>query len=219
MRLRKKPGARPALEECSFFVNNPEMNMGSWQQVFKNTREINLELGCGKGAFISKLASSELNKNFIAVDIKDEVLVIAKEKIESAYSSINNNFENIRITSYDILLISKILSENDLVKRIYINFCNPWYMNHMRKKRLTYPRQLYQYKSFLADGGQIWFKTDDDQLFHNSKIYFKECEFKIVYLTEDLHQSGFEENIETEHEKMYSEQGIKIKFLIAQKYG
>lgn len=103
--------------------------------------------------------------------------------------------------------------------RIYINFCNPWPKKKHKKKRLTYPRQLFSYQEFLKDGGEIWFKTDDDELFEESLEYFKLCGFTQKYLTRDLANSGFAENILTEHEKMFMEQGIPIKFLIAQNHG
>ena len=71
------------------------------------------------------------------------------------------------------------------------------------------------YKSFLAENAEIRFKTDDDELFEESVAYFEESGYEITYITRDLHQSGFEGNIMTEHEKMFSDEGIKIKFLIA----
>lgn len=216
MRLRKKPWARPELEACEFFVTNPTDYKGKWQTVFGNTNEIWMELGCGKGGFISKLASSNPDKNFIAIDIKDEVLVLAKRKIEAEYASAHLSTNNIRLMAHEIMIIHKILDSNDVINRIYINFCNPWHKNSHVARRLTHPNQLNQYKVFLAPEGQIWFKTDDDILFNASVKYFEQCNFKITYITEDLHNSNFEQNIMTEHEKMFSEQGLKIKFLIAQ---
>ena len=70
----------------------------------------------------------------------------------------------------------------------------------------------------MAKNAEIYFKTDDDDLFNSSLIYFKEAGFEIISKTYDLHSEPiFENNIETEHEKMFSEQGIKIKALIARK--
>ncbi|MBQ1829545.1 MAG: tRNA (guanosine(46)-N7)-methyltransferase TrmB, partial [Ruminococcus sp.] len=84
-----------------------------------------------------------------------------------------------------------------------------------KKRRLTYPRKLEMYKSFLSPDAEIRFKTDDDGLFEESVEYFNECGYEITYITRDLHRSGFEGNIMTEHEKMFSDEGKKIKFLIA----
>lgn len=217
MRLRKLAWARPALEACSFFVNNPEECIGKWNELFLKKQEIWLELGCGRGGFISKLASSNSDKNFIAIDIKDEVLVRAKEKIENEYSRKNIAPNNIFILAHEIALIHKIFNEKDVVNRIFINFCNPWSRNTLKKRRLTHPQQLNQYKAFLSTEGQVWFKTDDLQLFNESMGYFMQCGFKISYITNDLHGSGFENNIETEHEKLFSGQEVKINFLIANK--
>ena len=108
--------------------------------------------------------------------------------------------------------------KKDEIERIYINFCNPWPKGKHRKKRLTHTRQLEKYKQFLVPNGEIYFKTDDDDLFNSSLIYFEESGFEILNKTYDLHNEPiFEHNIETEHEKMFSEQGIKIKALIAKK--
>ena len=103
-----------------------------------------------------------------------------------------------------------------MVDRIYINFCNPWPKGKHKKRRLTHPRQLESYKTFLASDGLIYFKTDDDELFEESLEYFETSGFEIVKKTYDLHNDMiFEENVVTEHEKMFSEEGIKIKALIA----
>ena len=74
-----------------------------------------------------------------------------------------------------------------------------------------------QYRDFLVPGGEIWFKTDDDDLFRDSLLYFKVCGFSQVYLTYDLHASGFTPNYITEHEKKYTMKGIPIKFCIVRK--
>lgn len=66
--------------------------------------------------------------------------------------------------------------------------------------------------------GEIYFKTDDDGLFNDSLKYFKEADFNVITKTYDLHNENiFKNNIQTEHEKMYTEEGKKIKALIARK--
>lgn len=217
MRIRYKPWARPELEASSFYENNPEEYKGKWKEKFKNKENpIHLELGCGKGQFISRLASKNSNINYIAIDLVDAMLGLAKRNVEEEYKVQNKEVDNLILTRFDIERILLILNKEDNIKRIYINFCNPWPKGKHRKKRLTHTRQLEKYKEFLDDNGEIYFKTDDDDLFNSSLIYFEESGFEIVSKTYDLHKEPiFENNIETEHEKMFSEQGIKIKALIA----
>lgn len=215
MRLRKKPWARPELEACDFFVINPKDNKGKWKEQFKNNNPIYLELGCGKGTFIAVHGSENEDINYIAIDIKDEVLVLAKRNIEEAYKENNKEINNLKLMAQEIGLIEEVFDAKDTVDRIYINFCNPWPKDRHKKRRLTYTRQLEQYKNFLSEEGYIYFKTDDDDLFDESLEYFKEAGFVIDYITYDLHNSDFIGNVQTEHEKMFTAQGIKIKFLIA----
>ena len=219
MRIRYKKWARTELEASSFYVDNPEAFKGKWNSLFKNSDlPLNLELGCGKGQFISKLASENLDQNYIAIDLVDAMLGLAKRNVEQVYKEKNIEPENVILTRFDIDRILLILSEEDKIDRIYINFCNPWPKGKHRKKRLTHTRQLEKYKTFLKENGEIYFKTDDDDLFASSLNYFEEAGFEIIKKTYDLHSApDFWYNIETEHEKMFSEQGIRIKAIIAKK--
>ena len=216
MRIRYKKWARPELEASSFYIDNPEEYKGKWKELFKNNNPIHLELGCGKGQFIANLAVENPNINYIAIDLVDAMLGLAKRNVEEKYKEKNLEPKNIILTRFDIERIMLILDKTDEIERIYINFCNPWPKGKHRKKRLTHTRQLEKYKTFLKEHGEIYFKTDDDDLFDSSIKYFEENGFKIERLTRDLHSNNiFENNIVTEHEIMFSEQGIKIKALIA----
>ena len=220
MRIRYKKWARPELEASKFYIDNPEDWKGRWNTFFANpSNPIHLELGCGKGQFISSLAVKYPNINYIAIDLVDAMLGLAKRNIENTYKEANKKVDNLVITRFDIERILLILEEADKVERIYINFCNPWPKGKHRKKRLTHSRQLEKYKQFLTPDAEIYFKTDDIDLFNSSLIYFEESGFKVIKKSYDLHKEddfwGNIDNIETEHEKMFSEQGIKINALIA----
>ncbi|WKY47517.1 tRNA (guanosine(46)-N7)-methyltransferase TrmB [Eubacteriaceae bacterium ES3] len=215
MHLRIKPWARPELEASHFFQAHPQEHKGHWQELFKKSQPLQLELGCGKGNFIAELGSRNPQINYLAIDLIDAVLGLSKRNIETVYQQKDMAVENIQIMSWDIERLDLILSPADQVERIYINFCNPWPKRRHHKKRLTHPKQLEKYKNLLVKGGQIHFKTDNDDLFDDSIKYFQEAGFKIIKLFPDLHTSSFEGNIETEHEKMFSAQGVPIKFLIA----
>ena len=215
MRMRNKPWAKPELEACEYFIREPEQLKDHWAERFAERQPFYLELGCGKGGFIAQAATANTDINYLAVDLEYKMLGLARRKVSAAYEEKGLSAGNILLTAYNIEKISLMLGKNDVVDRIYINFCNPWPRNKHKKHRLTHPRQLEQYKLFLKDGGEIHFKTDDDELFEESIEYFNECGFEILYLTRALHSAGYEENIMTEHEKMFSDEGMKIKFLIA----
>ncbi|WP_102401070.1 tRNA (guanosine(46)-N7)-methyltransferase TrmB [Haloimpatiens massiliensis] len=209
MRLRKKWWARPELEKSEIFISDAKELKGKWHEKFKSNNDIYLELGCGRGGFVSKAALKYPDKNFVAVDLKDEVLIYVLRRLQE------EEIENVRITAMNIMGISEVFKKGE-IKRIFINFCNPWPKERHKKRRLTHTKFLEHYKQFIEKGCQIWFKTDDDELFEESLEYFKESGFSFKYLTRDLHNENFNDNIITEYESKFIEQGIKIKFLIAE---
>lgn len=217
MRIRKRSWTEKELEEAKFYIDTPQENKGKWKSVFQVERPIHIELGCGKGQFIANLGVKNPNINFIGVDLIDTMLGLAKRNVEEVYKRENREIDNVILTRCNIEQILTMMDENDQVERIYINFCNPWPRGKHHKKRLTHTRQLELYKTFLKQGGEIHFKTDDDNLFSDSLHYFEDAGFEIVWKTYDLHNEGIEDNIITEHETMFSDQGIKIKALIAKR--
>ena len=115
---------------------------------------------------------------------------------------------------------SNASDQKDRYEKQYVSITRKEYETARRKgiPVIVFVEQnvFVEYKTFLANGGEIYFKTDDDELFEGSFGYFEEAGFSILKKTYDLHSEPiWENNIETEHEKMFSEQGIKIKALIA----
>ncbi|MGY0374562.1 tRNA (guanosine(46)-N7)-methyltransferase TrmB [Clostridium sp. JNZ J1-5] len=211
MRLRKKRWARPELEANPFFKSFEQAKdlKGKWKEEFKNNNDIYLELGCGRGGFAKQVADRYRDKNLISIDLKDEVLVYALRNIMEA------EITNVRIIAMQIAFISEIFDKNE-ISRIYINFCNPWPKDRHNKRRLTHTNFLNKYKEFIKPGTEIYFKTDDLELFEESFEYFEESGFEIIYKTYDLHNSEYaDENIMTEYESKFKERGIKSNFIIA----
>lgn len=214
--MRRKKWARPELEKCPYFIDDATEFKNNWQSHFKRDLPLHLELGCGKGDFISKMAYNNSEINYIAIDLSRDVLGCARRNIEKEFAETGREVDNIILVAQNIEKIETIIGENDIIDHIYINFCNPWPKKKHKKRRLTYPTQLEKYKNFLKLNGKISFKTDDDELFSESIEYFENSGFKIIYKTYDLHSQNPSDNVLTEHEKMFTAQGIKTKFLIAE---
>ena len=157
MRIRFKPWARPELEASKFYIDNPEEYKGKWKELFKNpSYPLHIELG----GFISQISVNNSKTNYVAIDLVDAMLGLAKRKIEEEFQNANREIDNVFLTRYDIERIMNVFDKNDNIQRIYINFCNPWPRGKHKKKRLTHTRQLEKYKEFLAKDGEIYFKTE-----------------------------------------------------------
>lgn len=215
MRIRKKKWAEPELNACRYYIKEPESYRGRWREFFGNDNPIELEIGCGKCTFIAEKAKRDPGKNFIAVDIKNDMLGVGRRNIERIFSEEGRTPDNIALVRFNVEQLDRIIAPGDGIAVMYINFCNPWPRLKHQKRRLTYPKKLCMYRDFLTKDAVIYFKTDDDMLFEDSIRYFEEAKYHIRFITRDLHNSDVRDNIVTEHEQMFTDEGIPIKYLEA----
>ena len=204
MRMRKKKNLDARWERCErYLVENPEDMKGKWAEFFGNDKEIHLEIGCGKGGFVTGMAQKYPDINFIAVEKVRDVMVMAMEKAADA------QLGNVVFMDMDAEKIEDIFEKGE-ISRIYLNFSDPWKKNKQAKRRLTHKRFLDRYKNVLPLGGYVWFKTDNRALFEFSLNSFAEEDFKMRNISLDLHNSKFEDNIMTEYEARFSQMGMPI---------
>ncbi|MFV0496846.1 MAG: tRNA (guanosine(46)-N7)-methyltransferase TrmB [Candidatus Fimivivens sp.] len=216
MRIRRKPWARQELAESPFVIDCPDDCRGHWKTSFAHPEApLHLELGCGKGGFIAQKAFENPDVNFLAVDLKSEVLGLAKRNAERVYAEGGRTVDNLRLAVHNIEWIDHMLAAEDQIAKIYINFCNPWPKKRDFKHRLTHPRQLALYKKFLLPGHRLLFKTDDDVLFDATGEYLIECGFKVIESLADLPASHQASAIMTEHERMFRDEGLPIHYIAA----
>ena len=217
MRMRKKAWARPELAQCPYFVEHPAEQKGRWAQWFPKKQPLHLELGCGKCTFTAALAAANPDINYIAIDISWDVLGVARRNFEAQYQAIQQPVDNVALLAYDSEEILKVLDNADRVEKLYINFCNPWPKARHHKKRLTHSSLLERYKTFMAPGAELHFKTDDDDLYLATLRYFTQSGLEILWKTTDLHNSPDSPQcpFTTEHEDRFAAQGIPIKAVVA----
>ena len=214
MRMRRKAWTEPVIYSCPYFVEQPAAQIGRWQERFARRQPVWLEIGCGKGQATARMAHDNPSVNVIAVDEVRHVLAVSIRTAEAEYGP--DPIDNLLFSNVDATNIYDSFAPEDGIERIVLNFSNPWDEKAKHhKRRLTHPRQLMQYRRFLAPGGTIHFKTDNDALFTATQRYLEECGFAIEMVTDDLHASGYAPNYVSEHEQLYASQGCKIHFLIA----
>ena len=204
MRMRKKKHGAERIEACSHLLITPdEAFKANPQSAFTEKKPIHLEIGCGKGGFISQLAALNPDINYIAMEKCTDVIIMAMEKVMAL------GLKNVYFINDDAAQLTEILEKGE-VSRIYINFCDPWRKSHHKKRRLTHSNFLNIYKAILPSGGEVHFKTDNRKLFEFSLNEFAGFDVKMRNICLDLHNSDFEGNIMTEYEKNFSEKGFPI---------
>ena len=201
MRLRKKPHTYEKLQSFVDFVT-----VGDVEPIIKDTtRELHVELGTGKGDFITQIAERNPQINFIGLEVEATCVLAAARKIRE------HNLSNVRLIVFDVSNIAEIFAAHS-VDRLYINFCDPWPKKRHAKRRLTYVKFLELYKTILKPGGEIYFKTDNRGLFDFSLEQFALAGLNVRDVTNDLHANEPVDNIRTEYENKFSAAGVPINF-------
>ena len=203
MRMRRKKHREERFENCSFLAIENFDNIKNFKDIFGNGNPVHLEIGCGKGRFITGLSKLNPEVNYIAIEKSMDVIIMAMEKIK------NEGIENVRFFAGDV----DVLRDKDFkgeVERIYINFCDPWKKSNQAKRRLTHKNYLSLYEKLLKKGGEVFFKTDNRKLFEFSLNSFADYNLKMRNITLDLHNSSYEGNIMTEYEENFSSKGFPI---------
>ena len=220
MRMRKKKNLDTRLEACSdVMITDPAACKGQWRALFGNENPLHVEIGCGKGKFITGLAAAFPENNYIAVEGQSSVVLRALEKAEE------QQIGNLSIFIDYVNDLKDYFCEGEL-SGIYLNFCDPWPKARHAKRRLTYHKRLKNYMEALGEDGFIEFKTDNDGLFDFTIEEVREAGLEIAEMTRDLHGSGESGGsvtmglyaaqsklFKTEYEEKFSSQGKNINFV------
>ncbi len=213
MRMRKKKHTEERLAACgNLVVTEPEKNKGSWRSQFsKEGTRLEMEIGCGKGAFLLEMAKRHPDTLFVAVEYCREAMLLAVEKI------FREGLENVLFLCVDAARLQDYFAEGE-IDAIYLNFSDPWPKARHAKRRLTSPLFLAVYRAVLRPEGYIRQKTDNVLLFESSLESYAACGWRTEDVCRDLHNSPWaENNIMTEYEKNFSGKGLAIHAVTAYK--
>ena len=202
MRLRKKPHTDEKLQSYAF------VTLGDVAPIsIDSARELHVELGTGKGDFITQIAEKNPQINFIGLEVEATCVLAAARKISA------KSLTNVRLIVFDVSNVAELFTAHS-VDRLYINFCDPWPKKRHAKRRLTNIKFLELYKHILKPDGTIHFKTDNRALFDYSLEQFAEAGLIVRDVTNDLHANEPPDNIRTEYESKFSAAGVPINFCV-----
>ena len=207
MRLRNIPGAEEVLENSNYVINDPKKFKENWNTVFENKNPIYIEIGMGKGKFIVTLAKQNPEINFIGIEKYSSVLLRAVQKLQEE----ENDLRNLRLICIDAKEIEDVFGKEE-IKKLYLNFSDPWPKDRHAKRRLTSKEFLKRYESIIERNGLIEFKTDNKILFYFSLKKNKKSNWVLNAVSFDLHNDASlnRNNVMTEYETKFSQMGNPI---------
>jgi tRNA (guanine-N7-)-methyltransferase len=212
MRLRGRKGILEALQlQPELVVLDAEAYKGRWREFFGNDRPIHVELGMGKGIFISEMSVRNPDINFIGIDRYDELVRRAGEKAKHLWQERHGEQpNNLALARFNIEHLEDMFSDSE-VACLYLNFSDPWPKNRHARRRLTHQSFLDKYRSILNEKGEIHLKTDSASLFEFSLNSFADEGLRMRNITFDLHRDGIlPERVMTEYEAKFVSKGMPI---------
>ena len=207
MRLRNIPYANDVIAECSWVIKEPSEKKGMWKQVFGNENPVHIEVGMGKGQFITEMALRNPDINYIGIERYTSVLLRAVQKRERMEKEI----PNLLYLCIDAKELPDIFAKGE-VGKIYLNFSDPWPKDRHARRRLPSRQFLERYDKILVPDGKVEFKTDNRGLFEFALEEQKEAGWKLEAHTFDLHHDEelCQDNVMTEYEEKFSALGNPI---------
>ncbi|MBD3920170.1 tRNA (guanosine(46)-N7)-methyltransferase TrmB [Paenibacillus sp. PR3] len=212
MRLRGRKGILESIEsQPELVVLDGTAYKGRWNEFFGNDNPIYVELGMGKGQFISTQSFRNPDINYIGVDMYDELVRRASEKARRIWAERGvDSPPNLALLRANIEFIEDIFEEDEL-ERVYLNFSDPWPKAKHARRRLTHPRFISKYMNALNKRGEIHFKTDSVSLFEFSLNSFADMELLTRNIALNLHKDGLRDDlVPTEYEMKFFNRGQNI---------
>ena len=120
MRLRKKPwidDALPEVRDQYIYLDRLDRFKGHWRDQFQG-RELCLEIGSGKGAFITGMAVLHPEKAFIGVETQIGVAYYPARKAK------DEGLTNLRMLCGDAACLEDWFEPGE-VRTLYLNFSDP----------------------------------------------------------------------------------------------
>ncbi len=214
MRLRNIPGADETVGNSRWVIQEPEVWKGRWREIFGNDNPVHIEVGMGKGQFVTEMALLHPGINYVGIERYTSVLLRALQKREKM-----EEIPNLYYLCIDARDLPDIFEANE-VEKIYLNFSDPWPKDRHAKRRLPSREFLSRYDKILKENGKVEFKTDNRGVFEFALEEAKESEWELETCTFDLHHNEemMQGNVMTEYEEKFSERGNPIhKMIISRK--
>jgi tRNA (guanine-N7-)-methyltransferase len=199
-------------EEINVFSNvfqhSTEMK-GKWNEYFKNSQSITLELACGKGEYSVGQGRLYNNRNFIGIDIKGNRIW------RGAKTALDENLTNVAFLRAEIDKLPEYFEKGE-IEEVWITFPDPQLRLSKARKRLTHPKFLRLYQQILQKGGLVHLKTDSPDLYNFTKTVINLYNIEVLVDFDNLYQQqnlAPELFIKTHYESLDIAQSNRIHYL------
>lgn len=147
--------------------------------IFALSQNISLEIGCGKGHWLSAYAAANPDELCVGIDL------ISERVRDSQRRAKNKNASNAHFVKAEALEFLEAMPRDARLGKIFIFFPDPWPKERHHKRRLMQHEFLDYIRQFANAGTKLYFRTDYREYFDwTAEIINENSNWKITEETE-----------------------------------
>ena len=165
-------------------------------------RPLLLDIGCGRGRFLLRMAEAEPALNYLGIEIR-QPLVDEANRIASDAGLTNLHYEFCNAMLWLGRLIADI--PDGILQAVTIQFPDPWFKKKHAKRRMVNGELVATVIDKLSSGGHIFVQTDIESLAEEMfELFRKDARVTEVPYMENLYA------VKTEREKSVEARGLPV---------
>jgi len=152
--VRVRQHVNPLSSKYQVSVGPPD-----WAKVYDQPQNpLHIDIGCGKGLFLQRMAELHPDWNFLGLEIRKPVVEQAQRRFEDlGLANLHIMFCNVNI-SFPALMTS--LGNPNPLQQVSIQFPDPWFKKRHQKRRVLQPGLVHDLATFLPQGGRVVLQSD-----------------------------------------------------------
>ena len=163
----KRPPASLDLSEVLRNVDDLPEKLSS-ASLFGNDAPLEIEIGSGKGLFMTTASAANPEHNFLGVEIMAKYAAhSAGRLLRSRTETPDSNLNAIMVSGNAEPLLKDRIDENS-IEAVHVYFPDPWWKKRHRKRRVVNKASIRNISKVLRPGGRFHFWTDVLDYFENT---------------------------------------------------
>lgn len=196
----ENPAGKSAVQKPTlFFAPSSIVEPIQTDALFPSIQPLEIELGCGDGAFLLQYAALHPERNFLAV----ERLLGRIRKLDRKGPRLG--LKNVRLLRFEAAYALEYLLPRTCAQAIHVYFPDPWPKRKHHRRRLINGRFIELAANVLAPAGVLHFRTDDLDYFNQmTRVARANPTFQ------EIPPPGELIAVSTDFEKLFMDQGLPI---------
>lgn len=171
-----------------------------WQELFGNSNPVELEIGIGKGTFLTEQASARKEVNFFGIEWARWFWRYASDRLR------RHGCSNVRTVRAEAVFLLTEFVPDATISVLHIYFPDPWPKARHHKRRLIQPKFMPLVQRILAPGGRLQVVTDHQEYFEQIEATVKGSPLKVIDYNRPG-SAGEGEFVGTNFERKYRREG------------